>query len=264
MPFSFHMMHPRKTSDTLFVLGSSPSINAISDAQWELIGRHDSVGFNFSLFHPFVPTFYFWECPGETARRWVFSDLLRRKREAYRETPIVLKRVWPGMEAEVKEVLSVTPDLNHKLAISLDIPPKRNEQTQAFLKVLDHFERRGIGRFLLNRNLLWHRRGTLSELVAFACGMDYKRVVLCGVDLAGTDYFFDIKAYTWVGELLPTPPRVQASVHSTVDLSKNDLTIDEVLYGLHDCIMKSQGRKLQINTMDSRLYPRLSLCPEFA
>ena len=50
-----------KRSDTLFVLGSGPSINRIPQERWRAIAAHDSVGFNFWPYHPFVPTFYLWK-----------------------------------------------------------------------------------------------------------------------------------------------------------------------------------------------------------
>ena len=47
-----------KQSDTLFILGSGGSIATCSDKQWETIGKHDSIGFNFWLLHEFVPTYF--------------------------------------------------------------------------------------------------------------------------------------------------------------------------------------------------------------
>src|SRR5438105_10010101 len=54
-------LHAYKRSNTLFVLGSGASVNEISPERWKVIARHDSVGFNFWLVHPFVPTYYFLE-----------------------------------------------------------------------------------------------------------------------------------------------------------------------------------------------------------
>ena len=39
----------RKTSDTLFVVGSGPSVNDLSEVQWRHIGEHDSFGLNFAF-----------------------------------------------------------------------------------------------------------------------------------------------------------------------------------------------------------------------
>src|SRR4051812_5714569 len=50
-----------RRSDTLFILGSGPSINRISAERWQAIAQHDTVGFNFWLCHSYLPTFYFYE-----------------------------------------------------------------------------------------------------------------------------------------------------------------------------------------------------------
>src|SRR5262249_36622754 len=47
-----------RRSETLFILGSGPSINQISEERWRFIASHDSVGVNMWLYHRFVPTFY--------------------------------------------------------------------------------------------------------------------------------------------------------------------------------------------------------------
>src|ERR1700732_770880 len=50
-----------QNSDTLFILGSGPSINQISSERWAAISHHDTIGFNFWLYHRFVPKIYFAE-----------------------------------------------------------------------------------------------------------------------------------------------------------------------------------------------------------
>src|SRR4051794_32647194 len=50
-----------KHSDTVFLLGSGPSINKISDARWHVIQQHDTWGFNFWCYHRVVPNLYFLE-----------------------------------------------------------------------------------------------------------------------------------------------------------------------------------------------------------
>ncbi len=52
-----------KQSDTVFILGSGASINALSSADWEKVKKADSIGFNYFLVHDHVPTYYFYETP---------------------------------------------------------------------------------------------------------------------------------------------------------------------------------------------------------
>lgn len=258
-PFSFEGLRERKTSATLFVLGSGASVNAIDQAQWDYIRQHDSVGFNFWLVHPFVPTYFFWEMPGEEVRRGIFAELLERKQQAYRDTPIVVKRVWPNMIPAVKQIVQSTPALEHLNVVSLDLPPKSNYSRTEIARSIRQLQRYAVVDLLLKRSMLLHRRGTLSELITFACGLDYKRVVLCGVDLLATDYFFDIEVYKWEGEPLPIPPKLPQTVHSTIDPSKADLPVDEVLYLLRDELLAPREMTLELLSEASRLYPALGV-----
>ena len=47
-----------KTSNTLYILGSGPSVLDITDKQWQHIKSHNSMGFNHWYVHDFEPTFY--------------------------------------------------------------------------------------------------------------------------------------------------------------------------------------------------------------
>src|SRR5690554_5249502 len=50
-----------KNSNILFILGSGPSINEITEDQWTHISACDSIGFNWFLVHSHVPTYYHME-----------------------------------------------------------------------------------------------------------------------------------------------------------------------------------------------------------
>src|SRR5271157_4008789 len=52
---------PLRTSDTVFVLGSGWSINEVPAERWDVMGRHDTIGFNFWPVHPFVPRIFVFE-----------------------------------------------------------------------------------------------------------------------------------------------------------------------------------------------------------
>lgn len=51
-------IYKRKGSDIAVFLGSGPSINNISDKQWEAISKLDTWTVNNWVYHPFVPRFY--------------------------------------------------------------------------------------------------------------------------------------------------------------------------------------------------------------
>ena len=73
-----------KRSDFLFILGSGASINRISPERWKSIAQHDTIGFNFWPFHPFVPGMYFFEAiRTNTYAGKVFSEIARRRAAEY-------------------------------------------------------------------------------------------------------------------------------------------------------------------------------------
>ena len=72
-----------KRSDTLFILGTGPSINQISPERWRVIAQHNSLALNFWFYHSFVPTYYVVESssydgPRDTVTRRMLEAANRR------------------------------------------------------------------------------------------------------------------------------------------------------------------------------------------
>src|SRR5690606_5685681 len=80
-----------KRSDTIFLLGSGPSINRITAQQWANIKQHDSIGFNFWLAHKFIPTFYMLQLPPSVAYFNSLFALLRDKQMMYADVPFLIR-----------------------------------------------------------------------------------------------------------------------------------------------------------------------------
>jgi len=76
-----------KKSDTLFILGSGPSINLITESEWAHIREHDSVGFNWWMAHDFVPSFYLLQFVKAEA----LLNLARDRSSAYKNVPLLLR-----------------------------------------------------------------------------------------------------------------------------------------------------------------------------
>ena len=68
-----------KTSDTLFIVGSGPSISLISDHQWRLIGNHDCMGLNHAFLIEKKMNFYYcgYEPAANDTLKKIFSDKIR-------------------------------------------------------------------------------------------------------------------------------------------------------------------------------------------
>lgn len=171
----------QKTSDTVFIFGSGASISDIETHEWQEISKHNTISLNWFMLQNFVKADF------HVARR-----LLSYKDDAgvnnksialaqieeyfecielnpfYKDTTIVLQ--W---EAEsVGAQLAVSNDLINKNRKIL--PYKTNHKSIS----LDFNE--GLS----------HKPSTLIDALNFACCGGWKNIVLVGVDLNNTGYFY--------------------------------------------------------------------------
>src|SRR5205823_1453288 len=104
-----------KKSDTIFLLGSGPSINHISPDRWACIAQHDSIGFNFWVLHPFVPTLYSFEAIDHVRRPDVhaaFRAAIERRAADYREVPKIVTEL---KHAAAQKLLELPADFRQNL-----------------------------------------------------------------------------------------------------------------------------------------------------
>jgi hypothetical protein len=73
------LRHARRT-DTLFILGSGPSLLDVTPDQWSYVSRHDSFGINYSFMLDFVPTYHLIEDGKEHWHREFTKGILAPRR----------------------------------------------------------------------------------------------------------------------------------------------------------------------------------------
>jgi hypothetical protein len=105
------------------------------------------------------------------------------------------------------------------------------------------------------------KRATVVYLVMLALRAGYRRIVLCGIDLNGSDYFFErhrdrlAEAGYWV------PPKgAPLPIHRTEDPNFGRLTVSRALGALEEQILRRRGIRLEVALASSRLYPALPCC----
>jgi hypothetical protein len=239
LPSSF-----RKTSDTLFILATGPSINHYTEADWAEVGEADSVGINFWLMHRFVPTAYVTEWIGlerddsiAIGRRDVRAEIVRRRADDLLGALFLfrllatrrVRRSSVGPEDVLRQLpvppaqLLVTSDLN---LLPLD--------ADAFVKAAGLARRIGLLRDGSRWRYLFTTRGTVLWALLFAVRMGYRTAVLCGVDLRGTDNFYDDPLAPGLVPGLPVPPAHTRAgpIHRTNDPDRAGPTMHDILAGL--------------------------------
>jgi len=252
-----------KRSGTVFILGSGSSILDLTDADWAFIAAHDSIGFNYWLLHPFVPDFYFVEVgtgpPEEDA--YIASLLTRRLAHlGQRRTPVVVEsKCWlrpEGYSIRLPEPLK--PYLYFYAPFYL-----RTTSTALVgwvMRRCRRYWRRGSGDL---RGMV-HHRASLSALTLFAFLEGYEDIVLVGVDLNDSRYFWEADE-SILGDSSPPPTAPESAVHMTVDPAATAvevaIPIDEYLRRLDATVLRPAGVTLWVTNPASRLTSFLPVYP---
>jgi glycosyltransferase involved in cell wall biosynthesis len=164
-----------RRSERVFVFGSGASLNDLSTDEWEAIAEHDVFGFN---------AFY--------RQRWVRTDFHLARGGVYGELR------WKPHGHEVRELIAANPHYADTIFLLQD-------------EYLGHFANVLVGRGLLPRGArifryrtlpgpglpsrsladgVRHAPGTLADCVNLAALLGWREIVLVGVDLYDSRYFW--------------------------------------------------------------------------
>jgi hypothetical protein len=249
-----------KTSDTAFVLGSGWSINEIPDRQWEIIGRHDTIALNFWPLHPFVPRIYLFEnldrVEGKEFIFDVLQQLLCQRAGDYRNVVKVISELQPLGPRQL--VFEIPQDFRPNLYIGYSTGVVARNEGE-FIAGIRYQRRRGI--FTPGNHVAWHFKYGSSVIAAMslAARMNYRQIVLCGIDLGRAEYFYhDAARYPDVcnWEFMP---RSQAQV-TTLRLQWR-LPAQEAVYHFKDEVLDPAGIELFVENPSSSLFPRIPQAP---
>jgi hypothetical protein len=262
----------RRTSDTLFVLGSGETINEHPAGHWDHVAEHDSIGLNFWLLHQFVPSSYLFEwvgwepSPEVSARLDVRQQLLRLRAPAIGDRPVLFRvpafravgprRLGP---ADVEEQLG-QPGMNLVITSDLGVPEwldaDGSRRAIALLRRLHGLSTRRSWRYLAST------RGSVLWAVLFGVRMGYRSIVLCGVDLTGVRYFFEDPDAPMRVPGAPLPPNTQpGTIHKTADPGRPGATMPQLLDAVRDEVLDPIGVTLRVAHPDSALAGSFDLYP---
>ncbi|PIQ48586.1 MAG: hypothetical protein COW03_09385 [Cytophagales bacterium CG12_big_fil_rev_8_21_14_0_65_40_12] len=252
----------KKKSDTLFILGSGPSINLISDNQWEEISDHDSFGFNYWFLHDFIPDFYMFQMPPEVELHDVTLNMIERVKNEYKHIPIILRgdgninlefdlndnRLSLFKQGEIY-LINEYPIHMH---VEVDLPILFE-----YLSVMGMLSFNSISSFVPKM------RSSIMMLITLGYQMGYKNIVLCGVDMnSGFEHFYDHKDYKKLYKELGLDIIAKNSmsgfeVFTNERQSKN--TVPKYIKYFRDWAYEMNGVKLMIASENTVLYPEIDL-----
>lgn len=250
-----------KTSDTLFILGSGSSIMNLTKEDWNQVAKHDSLGFNAWSLHDFVPTYY----AIETSKNKFVANLrkshLNDRLNDYSNIPIFVQYQHMLMAGINYDDLKL-PQEN----LYYNAPYMPNTTNLKVLrKLIEHWLKRKENGLCE----LMHYSSSLSYMIGLGYLMGYKKIVLLGVDLDNSGYFFEhekanqqSKEFSTVyqNEIRSSYKPAKDGSHTTVSkkitAQYGCLPIDVFVKEVHQGLKKA-GVELFTGNDKSRLYPML-------
>lgn len=246
-----------KRSDTLFILASGSSINKISPARWDAIARHDSIGFNFWPIHPFVPKMYFVETIPMNYPQ-MFEAFCRVARHRAKDYASVIK--------VVTELRYTLPTLRFAGAEEFPGPwytllsfPVAASTEAEFAYGLSYLGSKGLFAAADRISVVFKQASTLSSLIALAIRMQYRTIVLCGVDLNHSEYFYQDTVLYPETASLEFSPRHQP--HATNSPMPWRITIESVILEMKRQLLDPAGIQLYVENRSSALWPKIPETP---
>lgn len=239
------LLLPYKNSDTLFVLGSASTINKLTKCDWKYIRSCDSIGLNFWPVHSFVPTFYMFELPIGRPRREKLLCYLNDRYDDYKNVPKIFSEGRGGGARELSGVMKNLPKTY--ILNNIKVPITNSYLTCRYVSFIDR-----LG--LIDRFFIPSPRASIVRAVLIGAALGYHRLVLAGVELNNTEYFWD----NWTDVKIDSGQA--GPLHKTASKEFGELTADIALSIVQKKILSNRGIELEISSLSSALYPTYPLC----
>lgn len=245
-----------KSSDTVFILGSGPSINSMGNKDWELINNYDSIAFNYWFAHEFIPTFYVAQSLSNDNLINIFYDRYCEYKKC--GVPIILRgsdfsqngiKLNSDLATRLKELdlfYLLEYPISSSCSIDIDLLIK-------YVEALGYLEFNSIGNFVPKF------RSTVCLLLTFAYQMGYKNIVLCGIDMKSSSHFWDHQNFSDVKRKYKLPEPDENNLNTFTDREYNSNTVPDYIYKLSEFFYKKSQVKTFIYNKNTVLYPRIKI-----
>lgn len=238
---------------TLFILGSGPSVANLNKADFDFFSEGFSIGINTWVLHPFIPDAYTYEFDPDSR----LLGFLQRDEVLRAEPKILMLRPRGPHEYGNYRKLPVA------LRSGAVIYGRTNLHTRKPSNIWRDY--RSSMRWLGNRRdvrVLPDNGATVARMVSLGVLSGFRRIVLVGVDLVGTDYFWD-KDSSLVRHLGISSWRTGQSgaQHETMRAENRPFPIDVWLSAV-SAGLATEGISLEVWSSYSRLSKSLPVSPE--
>lgn len=180
-----------KGSETLFVLGSGPSIGAMTQAQWAVVKSNDSWGFNQWFRHDHVPTMYIWQGPRRDDKTDAAVQTLSTRSGDYKNSVFAVRGdVFNRTDFTSSRLGNALRESGAKLHAFSELYFKSWCEMPAWPAIIKAHH---LGFFDEEPNPLPVPKfaATAGLLVSLAIRLRYQRIVLIGIDMLSSRHFWE-------------------------------------------------------------------------
>ena len=245
------MLGPSREIDTLFVLGSGASIEELSTENFREIALQRSVGINNWVVHPFVPDFFSFE-----SVPWVGDgqDLPRalqslHRREIVDKNPLLLI-LRPGTEDGISNLRFVPEALRTRVRFYGRVSPATRSPQNLTSDIGCFFRHISPHPY----DVVMDSGASVVRMVTLGILAGFRRIVLAGVDLNGSPYFWERNPRYLDNLVGPAPVNNQSGgAHETTDSGSRPFSAVTMLIALSDYFRSERSGELLIASRSSAL-----------
>jgi len=238
-------------TDTFYILGSGASIEDLTKEHFDHIANHASVGINNWGVHPFVPDVYSfesvpWVGDGQDFRRAM--GLLRRGDIRSRRPEILILR--PKTPSEIENISILPDELRASVSFYGRVTPATRELRNLAGDVAAYFAQ-AVKR---HPSVVLDSGASVIRMTVLGILLGFRRIVLAGVDLNGSPYFWERNPKYLFDSASPPPVNNQvANTHETTSSVNRPFDAITMLTALDVFFRTKRRGQLLVSSADSAL-----------
>lgn len=248
---------PSSSVNTFYILGSGESVEDISRVYWSQIRAQRSVGINNWGLHPFVPDAYSLESvpqigDGKDFRRAL--TFLNREEVRRRKPKILILR--PRTLEDLKDVSLLSAELERNVSFYGRVSPATRRLRNLATDLRSYFSTVAPR----NQSILLDSGASVVRMVSLGIVLGFRRIVLVGVDLNGSQYFWEKNSNYLLGLSGPPPVNNQRlAMHETTSRDNRPFDVITMLKALQHFLRVECGGELYVASSKSALAEFLPL-----
>jgi len=249
-----------KKSRTCFILGSGSSINDLSEDDLKTIRSGFSIGINAWVSHDFIPDAYSFEADGLNQEpSGEIQTMTRALANKARHKPdLVLLLLRPKRSDLQKRMVEIPRNLRKSSFMygRYNLTSKRQQNLQKDLDVILSREKRSP----LSVPVVVDNGATVARLLTLSALAGFTKVVLVGIDLNSSGYFWqDTKGPRLYEELVGSFPREERYQHDTLETGNRPFSNLDFLSVLAPLLQKHFEIETFSGSHKSSLAPQLAV-----